>query len=107
MILDVALGIVLGVVLLVVGFYALAWISNHWETALLFGIPLGLFLYGAVTGSLAVIGWSGMLLIGAILFELWKQHKKKARALERSEREAQKWRDAWETRKEERSRPFL
>jgi len=42
-----------GVVLLVVGFYALAWIvkwgREHWKSALIFGIPLGLFFYAAAT----------------------------------------------------------
>jgi membrane-bound ClpP family serine protease len=91
MILDVALGIVLGAVMLVVGFYALAWISNHGETALLFGIPLSLLGYGVVTDSPACIGWSGLLLIGAILLNLWRRHKEEARARERIEREAHKW----------------
>ena len=105
MILDVAIGIVLGVVLLVAGFYALAWISNHGETALLFGIPIGLLVYGVVTDSPAFIGWSGLLLIGAILLDVWRQHKEKARARERIEREARKWHDAdpgaWKTHKDE------
>ncbi len=82
MILDVALGIVLGVVTLVVGFYALAWIvnwwSNHWERALLFGIPLGLLVYAAEIDSPAGVRRSGLLLIGAILWDLWRQHREKA-----------------------------
>ncbi len=113
MILDVALGIVLGVVTLVVGFYALAWIvnwwSNHWERALLFGIPLGLLVYAAVTDNPAGIGWSGLLLIGAILLDQWRQHREKARARERIEadmvREAREWHNGgdpgtWETHKD-------
>lgn len=104
MILDVALGIVLGVVMLVGGFYALAWIvnwwTNHWETALLFGVPLVWLLYSVVTDSPAGIGWSGVLLIGAILWNLWRQHKVKARDRKRIEREAQKWQDAWDAHKD-------
>ena len=112
MILDVALGIVLGVVLLVVGFSALGWIvdwwSDHWEHALLFGIPLGLLLYAAVTDNPDGIGWSGLLLIGAILLEVWKQHKEETRARKRGEKEARKWREggydpgAWETHEHRR-----
>jgi TRAP-type C4-dicarboxylate transport system permease small subunit len=101
MILDVALGIVLGVVMLVGGFYALAWIvnwwQNHWETALLFGIPLGWLVYAAVTDNPSGMGWAGLLLIGAILVHLWRQYKAKVRARERIQREAQEWHDAWET----------
>jgi hypothetical protein len=106
MILDIALGIALGVVLLIVGFRALDWISNHRETAFLFGIPLSLLVYGVVTDKPACTGWSGLLLIGAILLDLWWQHRKKARARERVEKEAQKWQDAWETHKDRQSPPF-
>jgi hypothetical protein len=111
MILNVALGIVLGVVLLVAGFYALSWIlnwwSSHWERALIFGIPLGLVVYAAVTDDPGGIGWSGLLLIGAILLDVWKQHKAKARARERIEREARNWHNgrdpaAWKTYEDKR-----
>jgi hypothetical protein len=110
MILEVALGIVLGVVMLVVGFHALAWIvewwSRNWERALLFGIPLGLLVHAAQTNNPGGAGWSGLLLIGVILWDLWRQHKEKVRARERIKadmvREARKWHDCgepapWET----------
>jgi hypothetical protein len=81
MILDVALGIVLGVVLLVAGFFSLVWIARwwreHWKGALLLGIPIVLFVYAGATDNAAGVGWSGLLLIGAVLLEFWRSHSRK------------------------------
>ena len=78
MILDVALGIVLGVVMLVMGFFAFIWSVNwwreHWKNALIIGVPLALFLYAGATDNSTGKGWSGVLLIVAILLELWRSH---------------------------------
>jgi hypothetical protein len=90
MILDIALGVVLGIVVLAAAFFALIWIvewlRGHWQGALLIGVPLALFLYAGVTDNAREIGASGLLLIAAILLDLWKQKRKNGEGRDRNEK---------------------